>query len=186
MKIAYWDIETNDLNGEFGRVLVASVLSLPSGQMTTLRIDKYIEDGRSDDMLDDKALLTDLRSILEDHHITSGWYSKGFDIPFVNTRLAAHGLKPVRSHLHLDGIWYAKGWRGIKAQSGKLKDVARFFQLEEVKLEMSPDDWQRARLGQSKAMNKAVLRCESDVRLTREVTERLLGLGLVANIQRYP
>lgn len=186
MKIAYWDIETTDLNAEFGRILVASILSLPDEKITTLRLDKYVKSGKASDMADDHALCVDLRNALEDFHITVGWYSKGFDMSYLNTRLVKHGEKPIRSHLHLDGIWYAKGWRGIKAAKGSLANMAKFFKLEESKLVVDEEVWSAAKLGNTDALDTIVERCESDVRLTRGVTEKLLGAGLIRNIQSYP
>lgn len=186
MRIAYWDIETSDLNAEFGRLLCASVLSLPSEKLVSIRQDTLVKRKLATSMADDRALAVTLRDMLETHHVTSGWFSKGFDISFLNTRLVAHGERLLHSHLHLDGIWYTKGWRGIRAKSASLKSVAAFFGLEEAKMEVDAQTWIAARAGEKKAMDIAVQRCESDVRLTRQVTERLLDAGLVKNIQQYP
>lgn len=186
MNIAYFDIETNDLNGSFGRILCASVLLLPSEEMVTFRLDDYIKRKQAKNMRDDRAIAVDLRNVLNEQHLTLGWYSKGFDIPFLNTRLIAHEEDRMRTKLHLDGIWYAKGWRGLKAKNAKLESVAEFFGLDERKMAVDPETWEEARVGEREAMDIIVERCESDVRLTREVTERLLDNELVANIQRYP
>lgn len=186
MKIAYWDLETSDLNGDFGRLLCASILSLPDETMISYRQDDYVRRKKAKSMADDHAIAVDIRDTLETFHITAGWYSKGFDIPFLNTRLAAHGERRLNSKLHLDGVWYAKGWRGIKAKSGKLADVAVFFGLDERKMAVEPEEWIAARAGDKDAMDIAIDRCESDVRLTRSVVEQLLDINVVANIQRYP
>ncbi|MEK0326396.1 MAG: hypothetical protein QQN63_11900, partial [Nitrosopumilus sp.] len=91
-----------------------------------------------------------------------------------------------KSMLHLDAIWYAKGWRGIKPNGASLAAVAEFFGLEESKMKVDADTWIKARTGNRKAMDIIVERCESDVRLTQEVTERLLDADVVKNIQTYP
>lgn len=186
MNLAYFDIETNDLNGSFGRILCASVLLLPSEEMVTLRLDDYIKRKTAKNMRDDKKIAEDLRDLLDQQHMTLGWYSKGFDIPFLNTRLVSHESKRLETKLHLDGVWYAKGWRGIKPKSASLESVAEFFGLDERKMKVEPDVWEDARVGEREAMDVIVDRCESDVRLTREVMERLLDNNLVSNIQRYP
>lgn len=186
MKIAYFDIETSDLNAEFGRLICASVLSLPEDRMITLRQDDYLRRKKAKNMADDRQLAVDLRDILEDHHITLGWYSKGFDLPFLNTRLVAHGERRLNSALHLDGVWYMKGWRGLKPASAKLKQAAIFFGLDDRKPEVEPQTWIAARSGDRDAMDIACERCEADVSITRSVTERLLDANVVANIQRYP
>lgn len=186
MNLAYFDLETNDLNGSFGRVLCGSILLLPSEEMVTFRLDDYVQRKQAKNMRDDQAIARDIRNILNTQHITAGWYSKGFDIPFLNTRLLANGEERMKTKLHLDGVWYAKGWRGLKAKNAKLASVAEFFGLDERKMAVDPETWEEARVGERDAMDVIVDRCESDVRLTREVIERLLDAELVANIQRYP
>lgn len=111
--------------------------------------------------------------------------SKGFDITMLNTRLAKWGERPLKPMLHLDGIWYFKGWRGLKAKSAKLADVSDFFGFE-PKPEVDPETWLMARHGKKKAMDVAVQRCEADVRITKQCIDKALDLELVRNIQRYP
>lgn len=186
MKIAYWDIETSDLNAEFGRLVCASVLSLPEDRMISLRQDDYVRRKKAKNMADDRQIALDLRDLLEEFHVTAGWYSKGFDIPFLNTRLVSYGERRLHTHLHLDGVWYAKGWRGVKPKSSKLKDAAVFFDLDDRKPEVEPQTWIAARSGDRDAMDEVVERCEADASLTRSVVEKLLDAHVVANIQRYP
>lgn len=186
MRIGYWDLETSDLNPDFGRLVCASVLSLPDETMVTLRQDDYVRRKKAKNMADDRRLAVDIRDLLETFHITSGWFSKGFDISFLNTRLVANGERTLSPGLHLDGVWYVKGWRGLKPLSGKLKHVAVFFGLDERKPEIDPQVWVAARSGDRDAMDEVCNRCEMDVLLTRSVTEKILDARVVSNIQRYP
>lgn len=193
MKIAYWDIEAWDLSPEFAPLLCASILDANTGEMTTLRQDKYLRRGNHgrgsgpavDGMTDDEQLLLDLKGILGGYHLTCGWYSKGYDIPVVNTRLAMYGHGPLESSFHLDGVWYMKGWRGLKPKSSKLKHVAEFFKFEQ-KPEVEPNIWLKARGGSKCAMDEVVARCEADVRITKQIIEKILDLGLAKTISRYP
>ncbi len=89
MKYCVFDIETWDLTAPFGPLICASVLC-HDGKMITYRMDDYIRSKDAVDTTDDLPLLLDLRSLLEGLHMTSGWYSKGFDIPHINTRLVMH------------------------------------------------------------------------------------------------
>ena len=189
MRICYFDIETWDLQPTYGPLLCASIYDANENKMISLRQDVYLRRKNGgvavEGMHDDRLLLLDLKGILSGYHMTCGWFSKGFDIPFINTRLAMHGEEPLKSAFHFDGIWYMKGWRGLKPQSSKLKHVAEFFGLE-PKPTVEPDIWLKARGGAKKAMDIVVDRCEADVRITRDVTEKILDLGLAKNIQRYP
>jgi len=184
MKYCTFDIETWDLAAPFGPLICASTLC-HDGRMITYRMDDYIRSKDASDTTDDLALLLDLRSLLESHHITAGWYSKGFDIPHINTRLVMHGERPMESRLHVDGIWQYKGWRGLKTMSAKLKYVSRFYGFEE-KPDLDPDVWLKARIGNKQATNEVVERCEADVRITAAIIDKSFDLNLIRNIQRYP
>ena len=184
MKIAYWDLETTDLKADVGRLLCASVLDASTGEMKSFRNDKV---RKKKNMADDGELARQIRDELEKYHVTVGWFSKGFDVSFLNTRLVKAGHKPIRPHLHLDPIWYCKGWRGLGARSAKMKVMAEFFDLPERKPDVDVDVWIDAALGgDKKAMDELVERCEADVRITKDLTERILDTGLVKNIQTYP
>lgn len=184
MKIAYWDIETWDLSPQFGPILAASVLDASTNKMKTFRIDNYLKSKLAEDTTDDKQLCIDLRDHLEQYHVTSGWFSKGFDIAHLRSRLVLHGERPLREMLHLDAIWYFKGWRGLKPMSSKMKHVAEFLNLE-PKPDVEPEVWMKAKGGNKTAMNEVCKRCEADVRITKAITEKAIELGLVKNIQRY-
>lgn len=153
--------------------------------MITFRQDDYLRRKKADGMSDDHQMVVDLRDYIQSFHISCGWYSKGFDFQLLNTRLAKYGEQPIQSRLHLDGIWFFRGWRGLKPMSSKLKHVSKFFGFEE-KPDLHPDVWLNARGGQKEAMDEVVERCEADVRITRSCIEKALDLNLVKNIQRYP
>ena len=184
MKICFWDLECWDLKPTFGPLLCVSVLDESTGKMKTFRIDQYIRKGLAEDMTDDRQLCLDVRDHLETFQITVGWFSKGFDMAFLRTRLVMHGDRPLREHLHLDCIWFYKGWRGLKPMSASMKNVAKFLKLEE-KPDVAPDVWMSAKGGNKKAIDEVCNRCEADVRITKAITDKSFELGLVKNIQRY-
>ena len=182
MRYCVWDIETSDLAGDVGRILCAVIYGPFRRKYTVFRNDEL-----SDNMADDRAIAVALRDELETYHITAGWFSKGFDISFVNTRLVKAGEKPIRPHLHLDGIWFMKGWRGLKTRSAKLAVAAEYFNLKNRKPSVDVDVWISAAFGGDKrAMDELVDRCKADCKITHEVTEKLFDAGMVRNIQRYP
>lgn len=184
MRLAIWDIETWDLKPQFGPIMCASVLDKMTGKMKSFRIDSYVKKGLADDLVDDHALVVDLRDYLESFDITSGWFSKGFDITHLRSRLVMHGERPFKEMLHLDCIWFYKGWRGIRPMSSKMKHVAEFLDLER-KPDVAPEVWMKAKGGNKKAIDEVVERCEADVRITDAINDRSFQLGLVKNIQRY-
>lgn len=185
MRVAYWDVETSDLLGDKGRILCASVLDATTGEMRSFRNDVIAKRHRKP-LSDDSEIARQLRDHLETFNLTVGWFTKGFDISFLNTRLVKAGLRPLASHLHLDPIWYCKGWRGLKARSASMKVMAEFFGVDR-KLDVDIDVWIDAALGgDSAAMDILVERCEADVRTTQQITQKILDAGLVKNISKYP
>jgi uncharacterized protein YprB with RNaseH-like and TPR domain len=184
MRIAYWDEETWDLSPQFGPVICISVLDSGTNKMKTFRIDDYVKKGKAADLTDDRELCIDVRDYLETFHMTAGWFSKGFDIAHFRTRLVLNGERPLKEMLHMDCIWYFRGWRGLKPMSSKMKHVAEFFGLEK-KPDVAPEVWMKAKGGNKKALDEVCDRCEADVRITQAITEKALDLGLVKNISRY-
>lgn len=182
MRIGVWDLETTSLKGDVGRLLCGVIQDVHSKKYQVFRNDDIGET-----MADDGDLALQMRNALEEYDITVGWFSKGFDMAFLNTRLVKAGHKTIRPHLHLDGIWYMKGWRGLSPRSAKLKVAAEFFDLKERKPDVDVDVWINAAYGGDRAaMDELVERCKADVRLTWKVTDYLLRARIVKNIQMYP
>ena len=153
--------------------------------MITFRQDQFLKQRLAEDMTDDQALCVAARNLLDEQHMTAGYFSKGFDVAFLNTRLAMYDEKLLQPKLHLDPIWFFKGWRGLKPMSSKMKHVAKFLGLEQ-KPDVDPEVWLKARGGNKKAMDEIVERCEADVRITRAIAEKAMDMQLIKNIQRYP
>ena len=123
---AYFDLETTNLKANFGRILCASVADM-FGNVRTFRIDEapYARDRRRDDV----ALSVALRDYLEQFDVIMGWYSKMFDVPYLNTRLLIGNERPLRADImHVDAIWKAK--KGSMAlHSARLDALAKTFRL---------------------------------------------------------
>lgn len=180
MRIAYFDLETTNLNADIGRILIGSIRKSDGDIVTFRNKTSLIRKA------DDRDIAIKIRDVLEKHHCLVGWHSKGFDIPFLNTRLAAHGERLLSPRLHLDPRWQMAGWRGLKPRSAKLSVAAEFFGLDERKMELGVEVWAKAGVGDKESLDILAERCESDVRLLYEVTQKILDSGVVKNIQSYP
>ena len=183
MRICTWDLETSNLKGDIGRLLCGSILDNATGKMTSYRNYPNKKGG----LANDTALAIQIRDHVEKYHIAIGWFSKGFDVPFLNTRLVKAGERPMKAMWHLDPIWACKGWRGLNARSAKMAVMAEFFDLPERKPGVDIDVWIDAALGgDKKAMNELVERCEADVRITSQLAGKILDTGLIKNLSFYP
>lgn len=155
--------------------------------MVVLRQDNYVKNGLAADMTDDRRLCCDIRDWLHSRHMHVGYFTTGFDIKQLRTRLAWHGeTHLLQRKLHADPIWAFKGWRGLDPMSSAMKNVAKFFKLDEQKPEVRPEIWLKARTGNRQAMNEVVSRCSSDVRITEKIFLKALDLNLITGIKSYP
>jgi uncharacterized protein YprB with RNaseH-like and TPR domain len=180
--IAIWDLETTGLKGDFGRLLCGSVLSYPSGEFSSFRIDET--NGGS--LNKDGPLAVAIRDEIERHWMSAGWFSKGFDFSMLSTRLVVAGERKIASHLHIDPMWFYKGWRGLSMRSCSLATVAKVLGLEETKMDVPDSVWQEARYGDKYSLDILVERCESDCRLTLKILQHALSNRLMKNVQTYP
>jgi hypothetical protein len=164
-KQAYFDFESTDLYAKLGVLLCASFLT-PSGELWTLT-------NKSGKVLDDRQLAVDIRDTLEAHDLIMGWNSKEHDIRFLNARLTYWGERSLIPVKHVDFMWqFAK----LKVGGRSLEVAARYFGLGEEKMKFPNEVWQRANIGDKEAIAQLIERCESDVRLTRDVASRLIPL----------
>ncbi len=176
--LAFVDLETTNLKGNFGRVLCASVAD-KYGNVRTFRLDDplFARDRRRDDV----ALVVALRDYLEQFDMLVGWYSKMFDIPFLNTRLLIGNERPMRTDImHLDPIYKARKG-SLTLHSARLDAVAKTFRLPVQKTGLDPDIWNDAADGVTEAMDYVVQHCEADVLVLRMVFHILKPLVKVVH-----
>jgi uncharacterized protein YprB with RNaseH-like and TPR domain len=185
MRIVAWDLETTDLKALMGRILCCSFYTIGHndpkqvGKIKTFRIDH--KPWRTDDPIDDSRLAVAIRDELEKYHCIVGWNSKMFDLPLLNARLLKAGEREVRHQLHMDPMYYAGGV-SLRIGSRKLVNVEKFFSISDGKTDISWEMWQRAAMGDKKAMKYVVEHCEKDVDVLAQVYWKILPM--IRNIHR--
>lgn len=173
MRIVAVDLESTGLTGIMGRVLCASFapIAAENGRVKTFRAEEYA----TDDPIDDGPLAAAIRDELEDYNLWVTWNGKMFDMPFLQARLLKAGLRPLEPRMHLDLMYYARGVT-MRIGSSKLVNVQKFLGLDEAKTDISWEDWQRAGMGDEKAMEEVVTHCEQDVKVLREAYWKMIPL----------
>jgi uncharacterized protein YprB with RNaseH-like and TPR domain len=185
--LGVFDLETTGLKADFGRLLCGSILSYPSGRIKTFRTDEECVS-----LNKDGPLAIKIRNEVERHWISCGYFSKGFDVSFLQTRLIINEKRKISGMLHADPCWFYRGWRGLSMRSSSMKVVAKVLGLEENKMEVHDDVWQAAHdevfgsPDHKAAMDIIVDRCESDCRVTLRILKHCLANKLMKNIQTYP
>lgn len=166
-RTAFLDIEATDLKANFGRLLCLSVAdqhSTSRDDVVTFRWDDPEFAGRN--RRDDSLLAAAIRDYLDQFDVWVGWNSKRYDIPFINTRLALHDLRPLRADImHIDPMYTSR--HSMRLHSSRLDAVAKTFRLDDQKTPLDPEIWAAAADGEREAMDYVVMHCEQDVLVLR-------------------
>lgn len=165
-RVIAWDLETTNLNADFGYILSACWcdLSAPGRKIKTIRIDDY--KGYKKDRTNDKQLCAELANDLSEADVFVTWYGDRFDIPYLNTRLLWHGLDV------LPPIPSVDGWRAarnhLKLSSNRLANISEFLDVDR-KTPVVGWQWVRAGAGHEDALDYIVEHNQKDVLVLGQV-----------------
>lgn len=175
MKTCILDMETTDLKADFGRIICAVIKEY--GTRRDYRVFKP-----SDYKNDSKTVLA-IRDKLEKYHICVTHYGKGFDIPFLNSRLFIMGEQRLKPMFHVDTYYIAH--YHLKAISRKsLKNLGDSLRLDEEKMNIPKWVWNGARDGDKECIAKIIKRCISDVKMTEDLYNGFLISGFIPTMRR--
>ncbi len=168
-RIVILDLETSSLTAD-GGIIVGAGLMNEAGQ------GEYLEAKRTDQ---EKRILTGLVKRLGSYDVIVTWSGRGFDIPFLTTRLLKHGMdpRPVLRMMHLDLNEVVKS--RLRLTFNYLDHVCDFFQIKRDKGPMGlevPHLYVRALEGDTEALKSIRDHCMDDLRATREVFQKLRPL----------
>jgi uncharacterized protein YprB with RNaseH-like and TPR domain len=167
--IVFWDIETNNLKADYGSVLVIS--AKPIGQKPV----SFVVEQPGHDI----KVVREARDYLNSFDLWSTYYGKGFDVPFVNTRLLRHKLAPLALIPHVDMFFQLKPKTLMGSKS--MASYASFLKLDEQKMHIGPDTWSEVNVNK-KHLKTLQARCESDCAVLEEVF--LAAEHLIRDIKR--
>jgi DNA polymerase elongation subunit (family B) len=170
-KLVLFDIETTNLNANFGICLCVAWKVLGERAVHSVSIDQSPTFDK--DTTNDKYVVTTAAKALSAADIVCGWYSSKFDWPFLQTRLLAHKQKVMPPVSHLDAWRIAK--YQMRMNSNRLATVSEFLGVEE-KTKLSGPLWIKAAAGNRQAIRYVVKHCRQDVVVLEEVYERIRPL----------
>lgn len=150
--LLFVDIEASGLKGDYNSTLVVSTKVFGRKPQSC----HIKEVGR------DAAVVRAAKEVLESVDCWVTYYGKGFDIPFLNTRLLRHGILPIEKRHHVDMYYTLKSniLTGRRSQGHLLS----WLKLPEQKMGVSASDWSDMPHKTKELMPTMVRRCESDVR----------------------
>jgi len=127
---------------------------------------------------------------LSDTEIFIGQYHVGFDLPFINARLAYHGFGPLRPTANIDTYKIAKKafnpGRSFGRPSGlgcSLANLSKFFKLKTQKGKIHNIEWRIAMTNDDPALMRKIERyCRNDVLTTRDLFQKVAPFGKIPHL----
>lgn len=167
-----FDVEVTDFHagGVRDHFICMSVMPLDKDEITTIKI--AFSDNR-----DDRRCLKEARELLSQYQLIAGHYITGFDLPWLNSRLAYHGMECL-SHKFMVFDTYQSAKRScIKSDRKSLAFLVDFFRIPNEKTAIYPVEWSQIDSPDRKDFEYALVNitehCESDIRMTRKLFDAL-------------
>jgi len=171
-KILLFDIESSNLNADFGRVLCVGYKWHGEKKVKIIRITDSPTFKK--DCTDDSYVVGEFQKITEQADMLVSWFGVRFDVPFLQSRLLVHGLPLIPPIPHFDGWWVAR--KKLKLHSNRLASVQAFLGLPTSKTIIEPNLWVKAMSGNKDAIRYVEDHCYKDVDVLEQAYDRIKTL----------
>lgn len=170
---ATFDLETTSLNADFGIVLCGVILPHDSrARPIVFRGDK-LNPRWSTRRSDDSETVHQIASKLAEFDVLIAHNGAKFDLPFLRTRLAKHGLDPFPRKKLIDPVLIARNQ--LRMSYNSLEKIAAILGVN-TKTDVAGELWIKAALdGDKAAMNYVVEHCVQDVVMLHNIFDKLKG-----------
>jgi uncharacterized protein YprB with RNaseH-like and TPR domain len=167
-RIGFYDIETSNLNADFGIILSYCILSNKGKLYHRIITPEEIKSG-----VFDKNLLKQLCKDVRNFDRIIGYYSSRFDAPFLRTRSIYHRLQfPIYKEIsHTDAYMVAK--HKLLLHSRRLGVVAPFFGIKAKGHPLNGNIWLQCLSGDKKALDFVLTHNKEDVYSLRDLWHRI-------------
>jgi len=179
-----YDIESTGLKADFG-----TILSFGS-QRWTIEDGEYVpidpkpvvfsiadtKPFKKGDPTDDSELCAKARERLLSANYWIGYYSKGFDLPFLQAKMGEHklGYLPAMGRAHVDLFFVAKSAFALSRKS--LGNVSYHLGVDGSKTPVEGRIWKKAAAGHKPSIQYIVAHNAADVTLTWNLYREMLPL----------
>jgi len=175
-KIGFLDIETTNLNADFGYILCYSLKEL-DGKLTHRTVMPKEIRAYSFDRGVVRRFLKDI----EPFDRLVGYYSKDrrFDIPYLRTRALKWGLDfpAYKDFMFTDAFDLVKP--KLKLHRNRLEVACDLLGIPSKGHRLNPEIWQRAQAGSKQALDYIQRHCDEDVLSLEQVFKRLHIFGRI-------
>jgi uncharacterized protein YprB with RNaseH-like and TPR domain len=172
-KIYYLDIETDNLNADYGTMLTWCLKEKDGDIISSVITKEELLNGTLD-----KRIVAELVIALQRIPITVGYYSSRFDIPFIRTK-ALHYLAtdqnfplfpPAGYTYHWD-LYYLVKYK-LKLSRNSLAAATAFLEIE-GKTPINNGVWVKAKYGDKEALQEVLEHNKADVMITEALHNAL-------------
>lgn len=172
-----FDLETSSLNADFGIVLCGVILPA-GGEPIVFRGDKINKRWKTQ-RSDDSATVAAIVAELEKYDIWIAHNAARFDVPFLRTRIAKHGMPPLPGRKLLDPVMLARN--KLRMSYNSLEKIAELLGCND-KTPVTGETWVRAALdGDRESMDYVVDHCVHDTLTLEKVVEALKAYSTALN-----
>jgi uncharacterized protein YprB with RNaseH-like and TPR domain len=167
-KIAYLDIETSNLDADWGFMLTWAIKYRGNPKVVTDSINKH----DINDLLFDRRITESLVKELRNVDIAVTYYGTKFDVKFIRSRAMYYGLDfPEFGSMYHWDLYYKSKYE-LKLARYSLGKVTQFLGIQ-GKTPLDPEVLWRARYGDPKALIKILEHNIKDVEITEKLHEKL-------------
>lgn len=178
-RIGYLDIETTNLNADFGFMLTWAIKDRDTDKV-------FCDCIRKQEIFSyhfDRRIVASLAATLRKFDTVVTYYGTKFDLPFVRTRALYHNIDfPSYGQLHTIDLYYAVRDK-LKLRSSRLSVASQYLALP-GKTPVDPHHWLRAQFGDPKALKYVLEHNIQDVRITEQLHLKLEGFmkGVIRSV----
>jgi uncharacterized protein YprB with RNaseH-like and TPR domain len=175
-RIGYLDIETDNLNADFGTMLSWCIKEKNGPVISSVVTKEELFDGRTD-----SELVRKLVDTMRSFDIICGYYSSGFDIPYIRAKALHYGydfpsfeeddtgkLKPELYHWDVYYLVRSK----LKISRKSLESACDYLGIK-GKTPLDKDIWRKAKYGDPEAIAKVLEHNIGDVVILEKLHNRL-------------
>jgi len=179
-RIGFFDLEVDNLKPDYGTLLTWAIKEM-NGDVTAAVISR-------DELftgVHDYRLVKEFLEAIKDFRILCGYYSTGFDMPYIRAKALHYGLDFPGYELtqRYDGKYFVKPeiihWdlyyvvrNKLRLSRNSLWNATRFLGIE-GKTPIDRDVWMRAKYGDPEALEEVLEHNIADVVITEKLWKRL-------------
>jgi len=162
--ITAFDIEATGLKADFAFLLCVAFGDVGKKKVELLSLSQY---GDKNPLTYEEDLVNDVAKKMQDIDVLLSYYGKGYDIPFLNSKMLEYKLAPLPNTPHIDIYWTAKSNFSLSRKS--MQNVAYFSQVAHEKSGVEGRLWKAAMAGNQKALRQIEIHNIADIEVLRDV-----------------